>query len=143
MNDKQSAVQEVGTQKSDEMKSCMEYFREMNMLQQFNMQKMFNELKSVLGSQREQVDQPNKTEPNRRQQNFNGQCPYNPNWRQRNQYLNSRRCFHCGEGHIIARCPQLQADGDPGSFQQDRREVAPSVTNHIKGEKGAYLQIDY
>ena len=50
-------------------------------------------------------------------------------------------CYNCGEeGHFIARCPHPPVRTE-NEATRTSGGIPASVTNHIKGEKGAYLKV--
>ena len=129
---------------------CAEFLRDWSQLQQAKFEKFMNEVKSIMAKQDQRAGPPasgsGMTPPV-------PECPLpKQNWFRRRDNINNRReshfsnqgCYNCGEGnHLIARCPYPRFGRNDSNIPEGtQRDVPASVTNHIKGEVGAYLEIN-
>ena len=129
---------------------CAEFLRDWSQLQQEKFEKFMKEVKSIMAKQDQRAGPP-ASECSIKQPVPEGPLP-KKNWFRRRDNANNRResdrsnqgCYNCGEGnHFIARCPYPRVGrNDSNTPEGTQRDVPASVTNHIKGEVGVYLEIN-
>ena len=127
---------------------CAEFLRDWSQLQQANFQKLMGEIKSFFQRSENSppaLVSPSGPDPPTGQEN---RPRYGNGYRRRNNYPRRQPsaqtgCFNCGDvGHFVARCPHPMVRRDETEPKtRDTGDVPASVTNHIKGEKGAYLKV--
>ena len=149
---KPQVIRAVNEQEKSEdgYEKCVSYLREFTQLQNENFHRMFSELKSIVTQKTNDPASCPKGYMPRMPMNYRGGEQYRSrsnNWQGRPPFRGERRCYNCGEeGHFIARCPNPIRTEDPRTNQSEipvnvTDHLPPTITNHIKGEKGAYLRI--
>ena len=125
-----------------------EFMREFGQLQHEKFNKLSNDLKEVVTS----IIQPSTTSRASADQHVGQSAQPSGGYRRRLPFGRNRECFNCGkEGHLRSQCREpsnRSNDGTTEGNSQTRSQPGQPVlgspvnqTNHVRGDRGAYLRV--